>query len=380
MGDLRELIVKILGDDSGLQKTLGSAGDVEKFGAGTVKAGGLLTAGLTLPLIGMGVLAVKAAMDAQSHLAQTEAVIKSTGGSAGVTSQHVQDLAGSIMQLSGADDDTVQAGENMLLTFTNIKNKGGIFDKATTAALDLATAMNQGVVPSAEQVQAQALQIGKALNDPISGMTKLQRIGVTFSDDQVKLVKRLQDSGDMMGAQKVILDELGKEFGGSAASAGQTFAGKMSLLVRTRSAIWAEAAGGKLLPALTNLATQATPFITQLADAVSNMSPTLLLVVGGALAAAAALGPLLVVISSIITAVSRSCQCSAAVAGFLAGPFLLPVLGVIAGIAALVAVAIAIGIAFKKAYDGSKPLQQALGYLGDTLKFVWLRRSPISST
>jgi hypothetical protein len=370
MGDLRELIVKILGDDSDLSKKLGKAGgDVEKFGKDATKAGSILTAGLTLPIIGMGVFAVKAAMDAQSHLAQTEAVIKSTGGSAGVTSQHVQDLAGKIMQLSGADDDTVQAGENMLLTFTNIKAQGGIFDRATAAAVNLATALNDGVVPSAEQVQAQAMQIGKALNDPISGMTKLQRIGVTFSDDQVKLVKRLQDSGDMMGAQKVILDELGKEFGGSAASAGQTFAGKMSLLQNTLGNL-GETVGGVLLPALTNLATQATPYITQLADAISHLSPTMLLVIGGALALAAGIGPLLVIVGSLIGAVSAILPVFAAVAGFLAGPLLLPVLGVIAGIAALVAAAIAIGIAFKKVYDGSKPLQQALGYLGDTLKFA----------
>jgi phage-related protein len=336
-GNLKELIVKILGDDTHLESTLDKAGGrIQSFGAATTKTGAVLTAGLTLPIIGMGVAAVSAAMDAQSHLAQTEAVIKSTGGTAGVTVGHVNDLAGSIMQLSGADDDAVQAGENMLLTFTNIKNKGGIFDKATLAAVDLATALNNGVVPSAEQVQAQALQIGKALNDPISGMTKLQRIGVTFSDDQVKLVTRLQNSGNMMGAQKVILDELAKEFGGSASNAGQTFAGKMALLSNTLGNL-AEAAGDKLLPALTDLATQATPYIVKLADAVSTMSPMMLLVVGGVLAAAAALGPLLIVLGSVITAIGAILPVAGAVATFLAGPFLLPVIAVVAGVAALVA-------------------------------------------
>src|SRR5215831_4114541 len=57
--------------------------------------------------------------------AQTNAVLKSTGNAAHVTAQHVDDLAGSLMQKSGVDDEAIKSGENLLLTFTGIRNESG---------------------------------------------------------------------------------------------------------------------------------------------------------------------------------------------------------------------------------------------------------------
>ena len=53
----------------------------------------------------------------------------------------------------------------MLLTFTNIGKD--VFPQATSTLVDMATAMNNGVTPSAEALSAQAIQLGKALNDPV---------------------------------------------------------------------------------------------------------------------------------------------------------------------------------------------------------------------
>jgi hypothetical protein len=72
----------------------------------------------------------------------------------------------------------------MLLTFTSIGKD--VFPLATQAAADMATKMNGGVIPSAQQMQQQALLVGKALNDPIKGLSALSREGVTFSDSQKK--------------------------------------------------------------------------------------------------------------------------------------------------------------------------------------------------
>ncbi len=79
-------------------------------------------------------------------------------------------------------------------------------------------------------MKASAIQLGKALNDPTKGVTALSRVGVTFTQQQKDQIKALQESGDTMGAQKVILKELQKEFGGSAKAAGDTFAGKVKHL------------------------------------------------------------------------------------------------------------------------------------------------------
>lgn len=162
----------------------------------------------------------------QKEAAQTMAVIKSTGGAANVTAEHVQSLGTSLMKLSGIDDELIVNGENLLLTFRGIHNEVGkgndIFDQATKLTLDLATAMGT-------DMHSAAIQVGKALNDPIRGYSRLQRIGVDFSDSQIKAIETMDAAGNKMGAQKVILHELALEFGGSAKAAGETFAGQLAI-------------------------------------------------------------------------------------------------------------------------------------------------------
>ena len=70
-------------------------------------------------------------------------VIESTGGIAGVTAEHVDQLGDSLLHLSGVDDELIKSSQNLLLTFTNVRNVVGegndIFDQATLAALNLST-------------------------------------------------------------------------------------------------------------------------------------------------------------------------------------------------------------------------------------------------
>jgi hypothetical protein len=146
---------------------------------------------------------------------QTAAVIKSTGSAARVTVADVDKLSTAISKKTGIDDDQIAAGQNMLLTFTNVANRVGknndIFNQATKVSTDMAVATGQ------DQVKANVM-LGKALNDPIKGVSALSRVGVTFTEQQKKSIKAMQDSGNIAGAQKIILAELRKEFGGSAAA------------------------------------------------------------------------------------------------------------------------------------------------------------------
>lgn len=153
--------------------------------------------------------------DSQKVSKQTQAVIKSTGGVAKVSAGGISNLATALSNKTGIDDEAIQSGENMLLTFTNLRNEAGkgndIFNQASSIMVDLGAAMHKG--PGSASIM-----LGKALNDPTKGMAALRRVGVTFTAGQQKQVKALQKSGDMMGAQRVILKELNKEFGGSAAA------------------------------------------------------------------------------------------------------------------------------------------------------------------
>ena len=190
--------------------------------------------------------AVQGSAEYQSALAQTQAVIESTGMAAGMTAQDMEKLARGLSAVSGESlftDDQLLGAQNVLATFTNIQ--GINFSSATQAIADLSQAMGQ-------DLQSSAVQVGKALNDPVQGITALQRVGVSFTEDQKKVVESLVAMGDTSEAQRLILKELERQFGGSAAAAAQTFSGQM--VVMTEQIEDAKGAiGDALLPLLTEM-------------------------------------------------------------------------------------------------------------------------------
>ena len=209
--------------DASIQKTEGLAGKLGK-GLGSVgKVGlaigkGALVAGGAIA--GIAALAVKDLAETESIMAQLDAVIKSTGGAAGVTREQAMGLADALEKTTKFSAESTMEAQNLLLTFTNIGKD--VFPTATKTALDMATALGGDAA-------SQSVALGKALNDPIAGISALGRVGVTFTEEQKNVIKSLVETGDVAGAQTVILEELNKEFGGSAEAAGNTFAGKLEI-------------------------------------------------------------------------------------------------------------------------------------------------------
>lgn len=152
--------------------------------------------------------------------------LKATGYASGETAAELEVLAQKYSSLTGIQDENIAAAEDMLLTFRNIGKD--VFPDATQATLDMATAMNHGMAPSAEDLTKTAIRLGKALNDPISGMTALRKVGVAFTQDQQDMIKQLVKSGQGLEAQKLILKELEGEFGGTA-EAAQTMGNKATV-------------------------------------------------------------------------------------------------------------------------------------------------------
>lgn len=159
---------------------------------------------------------VQGARDAQKTTQLTEQIIKSTGGVAGVTADQVTKLAESMSLKNGIDDEVIQKGANLLLTFKNVRNEAGeganVFDRATQAAADLSAA-------GFGSIEGASVMLGKALNDPLKGISALSRAGVTFTDQQKEQIATLVESGDVLGAQRVILDEIAGQVGGAAEAA-----------------------------------------------------------------------------------------------------------------------------------------------------------------
>lgn len=215
-------------------------------------------------VVGVGAFAhmIAAAAEAQQVMAQSAAVIQSTGGAAGFTATQFAEMATELARHIPIDDEVIQKTENMLATFTQIK--GDNFKAATEAALDMSVALG-------EDSSAAAMQLGKALNDPIAGVTALQRVGVRLTDQQKEQVKAMVEAGDVAGAQSVILRELQTEFGGSARAAGDTFAGKLSIL-KTQFGNLEEAIGSAFLPVLTMATGALANFLADHIDDIQRMA------------------------------------------------------------------------------------------------------------
>jgi len=258
----KTLQVLIAGDASGLEAAFKKAhGSASKFGKGlnvaSVAAGGALVALGAAAKVGFGEF-----VQGEKVSAQTAAVLKSTGNAAKVSQQQIDSLATSLMKKSGVDDEAIKSGQNLLLTFTKVRNEVGkgndIFNQGTRAALDMSVAMGKDMSSS-------AMLVGKALNDPVKGMTALTKSGIQFTDAQKAQVKGMVASGNVMGAQKVILKELQTQFGGSAAAAGGTFAGRMNIAKESLTNFAGELVGAAM-PALSALASglsAATGFMTR---------------------------------------------------------------------------------------------------------------------
>lgn len=197
------------GDIDGAGKSMGSRfGSAFKVGALALMAGGFL-AGKFLKG------AIEDARESAVVTARTENVIRSMGLTAKVSAGQIGALATSISNKTGIDDEAIQSGQNLLLTFRNVARDagkaGGVFDQTSRLMVDLSAAMGT-------DAKGAAIQLGKALNDPTKGISALTRVGVSFSAQQQEQIKKFQESGQLAKAQGIILGELKNQFGGAAAA------------------------------------------------------------------------------------------------------------------------------------------------------------------
>lgn len=214
---LGSLLVDIGASTARLERDLNKATkDVEKWGKKTASVArniaGAIGVGFSLSSV------ISATVEQERVTKQLEATLRSTGGAAGYNRDQLTEMAASLQRVTTYGDEAIIGAQSLLLTFTKIG--GETFGRATEAILNVSTAMGQ-------DLKSSALQVGKALNDPILGMTALSRSGIQFSEAQKKIVKDMVGLGDIAGAQNIILKELEVQFGGSARAARDTFGGAL---------------------------------------------------------------------------------------------------------------------------------------------------------
>lgn len=308
------------------------------WGKNIAGAGAIATAGITAPLVGLVSQAIPAAVESQQALAQVTSALESMGPKAGRSAEQLQAFAGHLQDLSNFDDDDILKSVTAnLLTFGNVS--GTVFDQAQQAAVDMSARLGQ-------DLQSSAIQLGKALNDPIKGVTALQKVGVSFTAQQKEQIKAMAEAGNVAGAQSMILAELQKQFGGAAA-AQRAATPDADMQQQWRS--FNETLGAFALEVLPPL----TAFLTDLLKAFNELDPaTQKIVVGGA-ALAAAFGPIAIGVGGVVTAFGALLPLVAKLgpaltllqAGFTAarvaaiaalpalGPFLVPLAAIAAAVA-----------------------------------------------
>ena len=187
----------------------------QKFSFAMKKAFVPATAGLAA----LGAAATKF-VSAGEAAATSNARIRQVADSMGLFGEASEDVTKKLVKqaeatarLTGVDQNMIKQGQATLLTFGNIAKSademGGAFDRATQLTVDLAAA-------GFGSVETNAIQLGKALNDPITGLSALSRSGVTFTETEKELIKTLVESGKQFEAQDMILKAIEKQVGGTA--------------------------------------------------------------------------------------------------------------------------------------------------------------------
>ena len=233
MATLASLVIKLSADSAKFQAGMKKADrDAQKFGKRIDRLGSNMTkmfkgigALIGVTFVASGIRKVTEAFIRQEQaIFQLEQRLKSTGGAAGKSSEELQKFASQLQKTTVFGDEATIEMQSLLLTFTKIQ--GGVFDRATVAVQNVATAMGT-------DLKSAAIQVGKALNDPKGQLTALSRSGIQFTEDQKDTIKTMVKLGDVAGAQAVILGELENQFGGAAEAASKGLGGSLKQLNNT---------------------------------------------------------------------------------------------------------------------------------------------------
>jgi hypothetical protein len=266
MAATRTLKLNILAETASLLKGLKDADKATRTAGDRIKAGFKVAAAAIAAAgaaaIAFGVKAIKAAeaaATANARIAQINESMGLFGSSVGEVNDRLIKYAEATARATGIDQNSIKATQAKLLTFKELAQSanqvGGEFDRATKAAIDLAAA-------GFGSAETNAAQLGKALQDPIKGLTALSRSGVTFTETEKERIKTLVESNQVGEAQRLVLEAIEKQVGGTAEATANA-----SERIKVTFNLLTEQVGMVLLPVFERFANflidQVVPFIQQ---------------------------------------------------------------------------------------------------------------------
>jgi len=243
----KPITVSIVGNAGPLKKAVGEADTaLGKLGGkignlGKIAAVGFAAAGAAAAVVGKQLIAAgEAASTSNARIKQIADSMALFGDNASAVTDRLVKLAEATARNTGVDQNAIKLTQAKLLTFGELAKSagevGGSFDRATKAAIDLASA-------GFGEASTNAVQLGKALQDPIKGITALAKSGVTFTEAEKERIQTLVDSNKMGEAQTLILEAIEKQVGGTAEATANA-----SDRMRVAFSQVMERLGGVLLP------------------------------------------------------------------------------------------------------------------------------------
>jgi hypothetical protein len=298
MAEIRTLKLNLLADVSEFSRGLESSQKkLKRFGKSvdqSFKKTAILAAGLGAAAFKF-VEAGEASASANARILQINESMGLFGDQAkGVTDRLVK-LAEATALNTGVDQNAIKLTQAKLLTFKELAatadQVGGAFDRATMAAIDMAAA-------GFGEAESNAVQLGKALNDPIKGITALTRSGITFTAEEKKLIETLVNSGKTLEAQDMILKAIETQVGGTAEATANA-----SDKMRIGFKLVSEQIGTALLPLFEELVsflqTSVIPQMAGLSDFISRNSEAIKIFAIALVGIVATLGTLSLVIKAV---------------------------------------------------------------------------------
>lgn len=286
-----DLMIKITADAATFKAATQSATRASQQMADRIsknmrKVGAAMSAAVTLPLTLLAKSSIQAADIQAKAEAKVQQALLQTGNAAGYTLDQLKKLAAETQSKTLFGDEEILSGVTAkLLSFTNITGEN--FRRLQGLVLDFSTQMK------VDASQA-AVTLGKALNNPIKATTQLNRVGITFTEQEKKKIKALTDAGRAAEAQALILDKLNSMYGGQAEAAAKTGAGAIKQMQNAWSDL-KETIGAVLMPYVVALANRLKALFERL-QTLSPATKKVIIVIG---AFVAAIGPLLLALGSL---------------------------------------------------------------------------------
>jgi hypothetical protein len=165
------------------------------------------TAFIGLTVAAIRFIPVMANMGAESRKADIQLRfmlenMQGVGAATDATVKRMAEYADQVNRATGVDDEQVKAVQRKLLVFKTLRQTadelGGTFDRTTAAAIDLAAA-------GFGDMEANAIKLGRVLQDPTRNLNALSRAGITFTEAEKRKIMALQESGKLLEAQDMIL-------------------------------------------------------------------------------------------------------------------------------------------------------------------------------